>query len=494
MKLGKLLNQVEYQVIQGSVDVDVTTLVFDSRKIIEGSVFVCMIGARLDGHDYIEKAVELGAKAIVVEKEVEFSYDSVTLISTMNARKALAEMSAAYFDYPASKLKTIGITGTKGKTTTAYMVQSILEKSGLRTGLIGTIETMIGEEIIPANNTTPESYYVQEYFHKMVVAGCECVVMEVSSQGLMLDRVGGFTFDFGIFTNLEPDHIGPGEHKDFNEYIACKAKLFSQCKVGILNADDSHLKEVLVGHTCQVETYGLNEQADLRAENIDLHSQDGNLLVTYDVKGLLDLNVQVNIPGKFSVYNSLTAIAICRHFHVPEDRIKEALLSVKVKGRVEPISISKHFTLMIDYAHNAMSLDSVLTTLREYHPKRLVCMFGCGGNRSRDRRFEMGEISSNKADFTVVTSDNPRYEEPQAIIDDIIVGVNKGPGEYIAICDRKEAIRYCILHAQEGDVILLAGKGHEDYQEICGQKHHMDERELIQDILYEMTEEERARL
>lgn len=494
MKLEKLLSKVDYEIKNGGLDIDVTTLVFDSRKIIEGSVFVCMIGARLDGHDYIDTAVSMGAKAIVVEKEVEFNYDDITLIYTPNARKALAEMSAAYFDYPASKLKTIGITGTKGKTTTAYMVRSILEKSGFKTGLIGTIETIIGDTVIPANNTTPESYFVQEYFNQMVEAGCQCVVMEVSSQGLKYHRVAGFTFDYGIFTNLEPDHIAPGEHDDFEDYCSSKAKLFSQCKVGILNADDSHLEEILTGHTCQVETYGLSETADLRALNVDLHNKDGNLLVSYQVKGLMDFDVQVNIPGKFTVYNSLTAIAICRHFNVPIDKIQEALLSVKVKGRVEPIAISKHFTLMIDYAHNAMSLDSVLTTLREYHPKRLVCMFGCGGNRSRDRRFEMGEISSNKADLTVVTSDNPRYEEPQAIIDDIIVGVKKGSGEYVAICERKEAIRYCILNAQEGDVILLAGKGHEDYQEICGQKYHMDERDLINEILNEMTEDERAKL
>ena len=494
MKLDKLLSKVDYQLVYGSVDVEITTLVFDSRKITKGSVFVCMIGVRQDGHDYIDKAIEMGAVAIVIEKEIEFSHDNITLISTVSTRKALAEMSAAYFDYPASKLKTIGITGTKGKTTTAYMVHSILENAGLRTGLIGTIETIIKDEVIPANNTTPESYYVQEYFHKMVLAGCDCVVMEVSSQGLMLYRVGGIMFDFGIFTNLEPDHIGPGEHKDFEEYTACKAKLFSQCKVGILNADDSHLEEILKGHTCIVETYGLSEKADLRATNIDLHNKDGNLLVTYDLSGLIDLNVQVNIPGKFTVYNSLTAIAICRHFNIPVDRMKEALLMVKVKGRVEPVAISKRFTLMIDYAHNAMSLDSVLSTLREYHPNRLVCMFGCGGNRSRDRRFEMGEISSNKADLTVVTSDNPRYEEPQAIIDDIIVGVKRGSGKYVAISDRKEAIRYCIVNAQDGDVILLAGKGHEDYQEICGQKYHMDERELIREILDEMSTIERARL
>ncbi len=494
MKLASLLKNLQYEVIKGNEEVDITTLVFDSRKVTNGSVFVCMKGVMSNGHEFAQKAVSMGAVALVVEDEVLIEEESVTIIKVAQTRKALSYMSAAYFDYPAEKLKTIGITGTKGKTTTAYMVQSILEKAGYKTGLIGTIETIIGDVRIPANNTTPESYYVQKYFNEMVKAGCQCVVMEVSSQGLMLYRVGGFTFDFGIFTNLEPDHIGPGEHKDFADYTACKSLLFQQCKIGILNADDSHLGEILKNHTCQVETYGISENASLRAVNVDLHSHLGSLGVTYDIKGLMDFHVQVDIPGKFSVYNSLTAIAICRHFSVPVDKIQEALLSVKVKGRVEPIAISKRFTLMIDYAHNAMSLDSVLTTLREYQPKRLVCMFGCGGNRSRDRRFEMGEISSNKADLTVVTSDNPRNEEPQSIIDDIVVGVKRGSGKYVAIPDRKEAIRYCILNAQDGDVILLAGKGHEDYQEICGQKYHMDERELIQDILNEMTKEEKARL
>ena len=494
MKLTSLIQELQYEVVQGNVDCNITTLEFDSRKVKEGSVFVCIKGVMSDGHSYAQKAVELGASTLIVEDDITVNSSLVTILKVDNTRKALSFMSAAYFGHPAAKLKTIGITGTKGKTTTAYMVRSILEKSGYKTGLIGTIETIIGDTVIPANNTTPESYLVQEYFAKMVEAGCECVVMEVSSQGLMLYRVGGFTFDFGIFTNLEPDHIGPGEHKDFADYTASKAKLFQQCKVGILNVDDKNIHEILKGHTCSVETYGLSEAADLRATNVDLHSSLGSLGVTYEVKGLMDFSVQVDIPGKFSVYNSLTAIAICRHFQVPVEKIKEALRSIKVKGRVEPIAISKRFILMIDYAHNAMSLDSVLTTLREYEPKRLVCMFGCGGNRSRDRRFEMGEISSKKADLTVVTSDNPRYEEPQAIIDDIITGVKKGPGNFIAICDRKEAIRYCILNAQDGDVILLAGKGHEDYQEICGVKHHMDERDLIQEILDEMTPEEKEKL
>lgn len=493
MKLAYLLSELEYRVVQGSCEREVSTLVYDSRKVIADSVFVCISGYRIDGHSYASDVCAKGASVLIVEKEVTVPSD-VTVICVDDTRKALAYLSAAYFGHPARKLKTIGVTGTKGKTTTAYMVRSILEQSGIKTGLIGTIETIIGDKVIPSDNTTPESYVVQQFFAEMVEAGCQSVVMEVSSQGLKLNRVGGFMFDYGIFTNLEPDHISPSEHKDFDEYAHCKGLLFAQCKVGILNSDDKNMPLVLEGHTCQVETFGMKEGADLRAVNIDLHSNLGNLGVTYDLTGLENYKVQVDIPGKFSVYNSLTAIAICRHFNVPEETIKKSLLNVKVKGRVEPIQVSKHFTVMIDYAHNAMSLKSVLSTLREYHPKRLVCMFGCGGDRSADRRFEMGEISSNEADLTVVTSDNPRTEEPMAIIDNIITGVKRGKGEYVAICDRKEAIRYCILNAKEGDVILLAGKGHEDYQEINHVKHHMDERELIQEVIDEMTDEQRAAL
>lgn len=493
MKLVKLVERLTYECVSGTVDRDVSTLCYDSRKVEKDSVFVCITGVVSDGHTYVNEVIEKGASVIVAEKDVAVP-KGVTLLMVNNTREALAFLSAAYFDYPAEKLKTIGITGTKGKTTTTYMVHAILTEAGLKTGLIGTIETIIGDTVIPANNTTPESYLVQQYFAQMVEAGCTCVVMEVSSQGLMLHRVGGFTFDLGVFTNMEPDHIGPGEHKSFEEYMACKGLLFKQCKVGIANIDDKHMEQVLRGYTCKLETYGLSENADLRAVDIDLHSKLGNLMVLYKVTGLMDFSVQVNIPGKFTVYNSLTAIAICRHFDISPERIKEVLTKVKVKGRVEPVDVSKKFTIMIDYAHNAMSLQSVLSTLREYEPKRLVCLFGCGGNRSKDRRFEMGEISSNLADYTIVTSDNPRFEEPQDILNDIVVGVKRGTGEYIAILDRKEAIRHSILTAKEGDIILIAGKGHENYQEIRGVKHHMDDRELIQEIVAEMTPEQRAAL
>ncbi len=483
MRLENLLEELSYTLVQGTLDREISSLVHDSRKMAPGGVFVCISGSLRDAHDFIPDVVKKGAAAVVVEKEVNLEDSDVTVIRVEDTRYALACMAAAYFGHPARKLKTIGITGTKGKTTTTYMIKSILESAGLKVGLIGTIEVIIGKERIPAANTTPESYELQEYFARMVEAGIEVVVMEVSSQGLMLHRVSGFTFDYGVFTNLEPDHIGEHEHKDFADYMHCKSLLFQQCKVGILNGDSEHLAGILAGHTCRVETYGCGEGVDLRAADIELWKAPGVLGVRYRLSGLMDMEVTVNVPGIFSVYNSLSAIALCRHFQIAQDKIREALEHVTVKGRIELVPVSPEFTLMIDYAHNAMALESLLTTLREYEPGRLVCLFGCGGNRSRDRRYQMGEVSARLADLTVVTSDNPRFEDPMDIIADIFVGVKKGGGAYVTIADRKEAIAYCIHHAQPGDVIVLAGKGHEDYQEIKGEKHHMDERELIAEIL-----------
>jgi UDP-N-acetylmuramoyl-L-alanyl-D-glutamate--2,6-diaminopimelate ligase len=484
MKIKQLMRELKYEVLAGSVDKDITTLVYDSRKAEPGAVFVCISGTVRDAHDFIPEVVKKGAAAIVVEREVECPPE-VTCLKVEDSRRALAYMAAAYFDYPAKKLKTIGITGTKGKTTTTYMVKSILEAAGIRTGLIGTIESIVGEQRIPSANTTPESYRVQELFHEMVEAGLDAVVMEVSSQALMLHRVAGFTFDIGVFTNLEPDHIGTNEHKDFADYMHCKSLLFRQCRVGIFNGDSEHLAGILEGHTCEVETFGYGANLDFVAENVTLKKEHGALGVCYHVSGLENFDVEVNVPGSFSVYNSLTAIAICHHFGVESARIQEALLHVSVKGRIEIVPVTRRYTLMIDYAHNAMSLESLLTTLKEYEPGRLVCLFGCGGNRAKSRRYEMGEVSSKLADLTVVTSDNPRDEEPMAIIEDILVGVHKADGEYVTIPDRKEAIAYCMENAKDGDIIVLAGKGHEDYQEIRGVKHHMDERELIAEIIAE---------
>ena len=418
MKLISLLEKLEYTCLQGSTDQEVKNVIYDSRKVEEGSLFICIRGAVVDGHKFVPDVVAKGAKVLIVEEAVEAPED-VTVILVKDTRYAMAFISAAYFGYPAEKLKTIGITGTKGKTTTTYMVKSILENAGYKVGLIGTIEAIIGDKVIPAKNTTPESYVIQEYFHEMAEAGCDCVVMEVSSQGLMLHRTAGIPFEIGIFTNLGRDHIGPNEHKDFDDYKRCKGLLFKQCKLGIANVDDKYFKDVFKGSTCKIETFGFSPEADLRAENVELVSRPGYLGVAYHVAGVMDFDVEIDVPGKFSVYNSLTAISVCRHFQVPVEMIKDALKKAKVKGRIEMIKVSDDFTLMIDYAHNAMSLESLLTTLKEYNPKRLVCLFGCGGNRSKDRRFEMGEVSGRLADLTIITSDNPRFEEPQDIINDI---------------------------------------------------------------------------
>ncbi len=487
-KLDRLLKRLDYTLVQGDIGREITELVYDSRKVVEGCLFVCIKGAVSDGHGFVEEAALKGAAAVLVQEDVK-APASVTVVKVEDTRYGLALASAAWFHHPAEKLKVIGITGTKGKTTTTYMVKSILEQAGYKVGLIGTIEAVVGDKTIPANNTTPESYIVQEYFHQMVEAGCQCVVMEVSSQGLMMHRTAGFLFDIGIFTNIEPDHIGPNEHASFEEYLACKGMLFRQCRIGIVNRDDKHWEQVLEGHTCELETFGFSPEADLVADEARLVGKPGYLGVAYHAKGLVDMEVEVDVPGRFSIYNSLTAIAICRHFQVEINNIKQALKAAKVKGRIEMVPVSDEFTLMIDYAHNAMSLESLLSTLKEYNPKRLVCLFGCGGNRSKLRRYEMGEVSGRLADLSVITSDNPRYEEPQDIIEDIKVGMAKTSGEYVEIPDRKEAIRYVIAHGQAGDIIVLAGKGHEDYQEIKGKKYPMDERVLIQEVLGELAQE-----
>lgn len=487
MKLEELLRECTYEVVCGSVDVDVCDIVMDSRKIVPGCVFVAIVGANSDGHDFAGQAAEKKASAVVVSKDIDLSgMEDVTVIKVQDTRYAVALMAAAFFGYPAKELFTIGITGTKGKTTTTYMVKNVLDACNIKTGLIGTIETIIGEERVPSCNTTPEAYAIHKAFRKMVDVGCKAVVMEVSSQGLMLHRTAGILFDIGVFTNLEKDHIGPNEHTSMEHYMQCKGMLFKQCKTGIINCDDVHAAQVLTGHTCNVETYGLSEKADLRATDIKFFHEAGHIGTIYQVTGKINETIELSMPGIFSVYNSLCAIAVTSHFDISMEILKKALLSVKVKGRIEPVKVSDKFTLLIDYAHNAMSLESILKTLREYEPKRLVCLFGCGGNRSRDRRFEMGEVSGKYADLTIITSDNPRFEEPQAIIDDIKTGIARTDGEYVEIINRKDAIRYAIENGREGDIIVLAGKGHEDYQEIKGVKYPMDERVLIAEVMKEL--------
>lgn len=484
MKLSEVLQGLKFEVLQGSTGISFRDIRNDSRKVQPGDLFFCISGAVSDGHKYVQEVAEKGAAVIVVEKPVAVP-DTVTVIRVENTRYAMGMISSAFYGNPSENLKVIGLTGTKGKTTTTYMIREMLERSGIKTGLIGTIEIMDGKQRIPANNTTPESMLLHKYLRDMVDNGCQAVVMEVSSQGLMLDRVAGVSFDYGIFTNLSKDHIGPNEHASFEEYRDWKAKLFTLCKTGIFNVDDANAGYMMEHATCEKVTYGEQADADYRARDVELYREKGVLGIQYTLCGKLEAKIVVDLPGEFSVHNSLAAIAVADLLQVSVADIQNILKEVKVRGRVEMIPISDAFTLMIDYAHNAMALESLLTALRAYNPKRLIPLFGCGGNRSRDRRFEMGEVSGTMADFTIITSDNPRDEEPLAIMDDIETGMKKTTGAYVKIADRKEAIRYAILHAKEGDVVVLAGKGHEDYQEIHGVKHHMDERELICAILEE---------
>ena len=488
--LKELCEGFEYEIICGNMDGTYTEFVTDNRKLVSGCVFVCISGANFDGHSCIPQAVDAGAALIVVErpaKELDIPQEvsGTAIIRTDSTRAAMALIACAHYDHPADKLTTIGVTGTKGKTTTTYLIRSILEKAGRKVGLIGTIETIIGDKHTPAANTTPDSPMLQKLLRETVDSGCDTVVMEVSSQGLMLHRTLGINFDIGIFTNIEPDHIGPNEHTDFDHYLRCKAMLFSQCKTGIVNGDDEHCDRILENATCDVVRYGFSEGLDYTAKNVKFVGSGSHLGMEFDVCGRANYPVRINMPGRFSVYNALCAVAVCNVLGIDEGAVQAALPYGHVKGRIEPVHVSDDFTLLIDYAHNAMALESLLTTLREYSPKRLVCLFGCGGNRDRNRRFEMGEVSGRLADLSVITSDNPRNEDPLAIIGDIKTGIDKTEGKYVEIPDRKEAIRYCIKNGQPGDIIVLAGKGHEDYQEIKGVKHPMDERVLIKQILEE---------
>lgn len=499
MKLSQICKELEYECLWGSMDTEVRDIIYDSRKIAKETMFVCMVGAVTDGHNYIPDAVEKGASVIVLERESEAAQipRTVTVLRVASARKALAYMSAALFDYPARKLVTIGLTGTKGKTTTTYMIKSVLEQAGKKVGLIGTIGALVGDEQMPSKNTTPESYELHRMFAAMVEAGCEYVVMEVSSQGLKLDRTAGILFDYGIFTNLSPDHIGPTEHDSFEEYLECKSLLFRQCKVGIVNADDAHCEEILKNHTCEVHRFSASggteaECADLFAYDIGFLNKGGKLGMHFAVGGLMSCEAKVHIPGRFSVYNSLVTMLVCHLAGISQEAILEGLARVQVRGRVEMLPVSKDYYLIIDYAHNEVSTRSVLTTLLEYHPKRLICVYGGGGNRSKLRRYDMGEVTGAMADLCVLTCDNPRDEDIRDINQDIQVGLAKSGGRFIEIDDRKEAIAYCMTHALPGDMIVLLGKGHEDYQEIKGVKYHFDEREAVAEILDEIKEGKRT--
>lgn len=479
MKLEQILTGVEYELLQGTLDREVADIAYDSRKVKENVLFVAIEGTVVDGHKFIGNAVQAGANVIVVEKETTVENKDVTIIRVENGRKALSLMSAAYFDYPAKKMITVGITGTKGKSTTEHMVRDIIEKSGKTCGIIGTVGAFMNGKSIVTEHTTPESYELQKLFAMMVDEGCEYMVMEVSSQGIKMDRVAGIEFDYGVFTNISPDHIGPGEHENFEEYLSCKAELFRRCKVGIINREDEHFEDIVKNATCEIMTFGETEEADLVAEEIRHVAKGGELSMEFRAKGAIDGQIVVGLPGRFNIYNAMCAACTGVALGMPKEIILHALEHVKVRGRVEVMPVSDDFSVLIDFAHNGVSSESVLSTLREYNPHRIVSIFGCGGNRSKVRRYEMGEVIGKMSELAIITSDNPRREDVMDIIEDIKVGMAKSNGNYVVIPDREEAVAYALEHAEKGDMIILLGKGHEEYQEINGVKHHYSEREAI---------------
>lgn len=484
MKLSELLEKIDCIRAEGDLETEIASIEYDSRKVKENTLFVCLKGFQSDGHDYAQTAVEKGAAALLVEDLPEFTTDAA-VIQVKDSRKALALLSAAWFHYPAERLTVIGLTGTKGKTTTSFMLKKILEQAGHKVGLIGTTGAYIDQKRVETKNTTPESFELHSLFAQMADAGCDHVVMEASSQGFKLQRTAGLVFDYGAFLNISPDHIGPGEHESFEEYLNCKKMMFDQTKQAVVNIDAEHWQEV-TGAALNPMTVSTRKQADLTANHIRNIWEKGLLGTTFTVAGKYEGEVTLSMPGVFNVENALIAMAIASLIGISFETCAEALCRVAVKGRAQVLPVPPEMgVFIIDYAHNELSMESTLHMLSEYRPKRLICLFGGGGNRPKQRRYDMGSIAGKYADLTIITTDNPRFEDPQVINEHIIEGLNEYKGEYKIIMDREEAIRYLLGHCGPKDLVALIGKGHEEYQDIKGVKYYFSEEKIVLDYLAE---------
>lgn len=484
------LRELRYTLLQGSVEEEVKEVIYDSRKAAPGAVFVCMAGTRVDSHDFIPQVLAAGVRVLVVERPVAVP-ENITVIQVGQGREALALLSAARFEYPAKKLMMIGITGTKGKTTTAHMICRILEAAGHKAGMIGTMGAFIGGEKFPTRNTTPESFELHSLFARMYEEGCRYVVMEVSSQGLKQRRTEGILFDYGLYLNISPDHIGtgPGEHEDFDEYLACKRLLFSQVRHAVANRDDVHWREI-TGQAPDVCTFSHRKEADFYAADLKKLWEPGILGSSFSVRGRVQEELAVGMPGEFNVENALAAAAVTALLGIGEEARQTALRRIAVKGRTQLLpETPKHATFIIDYAHNALSMESLLKMLKGYEPKRLICLFGGGGNRPRQRRFDMGEMAGKYADLTILTMDNPRDESMESINADIVQGLNVYGGRYDIIPDREDAIHYLLESCGTGDIVALIGKGHEEYQEVRGVKYYFSEEKIVLDYLRDRQKE-----
>jgi UDP-N-acetylmuramoyl-L-alanyl-D-glutamate--2,6-diaminopimelate ligase len=479
MKLKELLKDIDILSATTDPELDVTGVSYDSRQTQPGDLFVAMTGFSVDGHDFIGKAISAGAVAVLCERVPQDT--SAAYVQVKNARRALAVLGANWFGHPAENMTMVAVTGTNGKTSTTYLLKSVLEQGlGAKVGLIGTNQNMIGQEVIPTERTTPESFELQGLFAQMRDAGCTHVVMEVSSHALALDRVYGIRYAVGVFTNLTQDHLD--FHKTMETYCDAKALLFRMCDTGVVNADDPWTPRLLADATCKKFFYAEHADADLRAEDIQLAADHvAFTAVTKSQK----TSVRVNIPGGFMVYNTLDVLGAALALGVPLEKSADILSRVPhVKGRVEVVPTpGKDYTILIDYAHSPDGLENVLSSVKGFAKGRTVALFGCGGDRDKTKRPQMGKIAADIADFVVVTTDNPRTEKPADIIADILPGLAGSDTPHVVVEDRVQAIHWAMDHAQPGDVIVLCGKGHETYQEVNHVKHHMDEREIVADYL-----------
>lgn len=478
MKLSEILKGLEFT-CSNFTDCEIKDIAYDSRKCGEGILFVCLVGAFTDGHKYIQSAYDKGSRFFLCEREVDLPEDAVVII-TDNTRSALAKISCNFFCYPSRDIKVIGITGTKGKTTTAHIVKFLLEAGGIKTGIIGTVGSFYGDTVIPTVNTTPESYELQKTLRIMAEGGCEAVVMEVSSLGLKHHRVEGTEFYCGVFTNLFPDHIGTNEHETFEEYAYWKTQLFPMCQNAIVNIDDPFSAEIIRNCGCNVITYGYDNKADYVLENCEKVKLGNVLGVTFDVKTKgEDKKFTVALPGEINAHNSLIALALGDMFGVCQADSAEGLKQVFVKGRCEILKDTDDITVIIDYAHNGVSLKSIIDTARAYEHNRIITLFGSVGGRTECRREELGTVSGKMSDFTVITSDDPDFEDPRSICEEIASYCKKAGGEYVILPDRSEAVNYAVKMAVSSDILILAGKGHEEYMKIKGEKVSFNEREEV---------------
>ncbi|QCX32584.1 UDP-N-acetylmuramoyl-L-alanyl-D-glutamate--2,6-diaminopimelate ligase [Caloramator sp. E03] len=479
MKILEILKNVEYISIKGE-EKDIESLAYNTSKVKKGSMFFCIEGFKTDGHIFAQKAVDSGAYAIVVSKDVEVK-GNATIIKVKDTREAMALMSANFYGNVADTMNIIGVTGTNGKTTSTFMIKSILDAYNKKTALLGTIYNIIGSKKEEAKRTTPESMDLQEMFYNMKKEGIEYCVMEVSSHSLELKRVYGVKFKAGIFTNLTQDHLD--FHITMENYFNAKMRLFDWCDVAVINTDDEYGKRAAKSIEGKVITFGIENEAQVMGENIVISEKGTNFNIKYEDKVL---PISLNLPGKFNVYNALGAAAACIGIGIPIDCVKKGLESLEVvPGRSEKIISKKGFTIVIDYAHTPDGIVNILKTAREYTKGRLITLFGCGGDRDKTKRPLMGKAAGELSDFCIVTSDNPRSEEPMAIIGDILPGIDKTGCPYVIIEDRKQAIKYAIENGKEGDVIVIAGKGHETYQILKDKTIHFDEREIVWELLGE---------